>query len=133
VAVSKPAWKSKKLSCSISKSMMSEMKEYVGCKVECKDGTIKLTQPVLLQSFINEFDLPKEQDEPKTPAVTGEVLPVVQEDAPTLSKELQFMYRSGVGKLLHMMKWSRPEISNAVQELSRFMSKATKMHLKAMY
>jgi len=32
-----------------------------------------------------------------------------------------------------MMKWSRPEISNAVRELSRFMSKAMMMHLKAMY
>jgi len=39
---------------------VGEMKEYVGCKVECKNGTIKLTQPVLLQSFIDEFDLPKE-------------------------------------------------------------------------
>jgi len=73
---------------------VGEMKEYVGCKVERRDGTIKLTQPVLLQSFIDEFDLPNEQDEPKTPAMTGEVLPVIPEDAPTLSEELQFTYRS---------------------------------------
>ena len=44
----------------------------------------------------------------------------------------QKTYRSGVGKLLHMMRWSRPEILNSVRELSRFMSGASKAHLKAM-
>ena len=39
---------------------------------------------------------------------------------------------SGVGKLLHMMKWSRPEISNAVRELSRFMKAVMLAHMKAM-
>jgi Reverse transcriptase (RNA-dependent DNA polymerase) len=32
-----------------------EMKEYVGNKVGCKNGAIKLTQPVLLQSLVDEF------------------------------------------------------------------------------
>ena len=42
-------------------------------------------------------------------------------------------YRSGVGKLLHLMKWSRPEILNAVRELSKFMSGAAMAHQEAMY
>jgi hypothetical protein len=50
-----------------------------------------------------------------------------------LSDELQATYQSGVGKLLHMMKWTRPEILNAVQELSRFMVHASLAHLKEMY
>jgi hypothetical protein len=44
----------------------------------------------------------------------------------------QKIYYFGVGMLLHMMKWSRPEISNAVRELSRFMKTATLAHMKAM-
>jgi hypothetical protein len=50
-----------------------------------------------------------------------------------LSDELQSKYRSGIGKLLHMMKWTRPEILNAVQELSQFMAHANLPHLKEMY
>ena len=50
-----------------------------------------------------------------------------------IMKELnQKIYRSGVGKLLHMMKWSHLEISNAVRELSRFMKMAMLAHMKAM-
>ena len=45
----------------------------------------------------------------------------------------QTKYRSGVGKLLHMMRWSRPDIWNSVRELSRRMSKCNKAHIKAMH
>ena len=42
---------------------VGEMKEYVGCKIErdVKGGSLKLTQPVLIQSFEDEFDLPGRQ------------------------------------------------------------------------
>ena len=38
-----------------------ELKEYVGCKVDYnrKEGWIKLTQPVLMQSYTDEFKLPE--------------------------------------------------------------------------
>jgi hypothetical protein len=107
---------------------VGELKEYVGCKVERDKDSIKLTQPVLLQSFVDEFDL--QPTEAQTPAPAGEVLQKVEE---VMSDQEQFKYRSGVGKLLHLMKWSRPEILNAVQELSRFMTGAAKAHVKAMY
>ena len=45
----------------------------------------------------------------------------------------QRRYRSGVGKLLYLMKWSRPDILNSVRDLSRFLSGARPAHLKAMY
>jgi hypothetical protein len=36
-----------------------ELKEYVGCKVDYnrKEGWIKLTQPVLMQSYTDKFKL----------------------------------------------------------------------------
>jgi hypothetical protein len=43
------------------------------------------------------------------------------------------VYRSGVGKLMHLMCWSKPEILNSVRELSRFFAGATVAHMKAMY
>jgi hypothetical protein len=48
------------------------MKEYVGCKVDINeaDRSLTLTQPILLQSLEDEFELP-EGANPRTPAVAG--------------------------------------------------------------
>jgi hypothetical protein len=112
---------------------VGELDEYVGCKVERNfvDNTIKLTQPVMLQSFIDEFELPIGKA-PNTPATPGDALVRADPEDCISAKEL-FKYRSGVGKLLHMMRWSRPEILNAVRELSRYMSGASLAHVKAMH
>ena len=112
---------------------IGNMDEYVGCKVDRdhENGLIKFTQPVMLQSFIDEFDLPETKKQPNTPAAPGEFL-VKGDETTNLDEELQAKYRSGVGKLLHMMRWSRPDILNAVRELSRYMTGATPAHMKAM-
>jgi hypothetical protein len=57
----------------------------------------------------------------RTPAETGKVL-VKGELCSELKTSGQTKYRCGVGKLLHMMRWSRPETCNYVRELSRFMT-----------
>ena len=42
-------------------------------------------------------------------------------------------YGKGVGKLLHIMRFSRPEIVNETRELSKFMTEGTSQaHLQAM-
>jgi hypothetical protein len=112
---------------------VGELAEYVGCKVDHskEEGWINLTQPVLMQSYVNEFDL-TEGEVPRTPATPGSVLQKV-DPKDWLSDELQSKYRLGIGKLLHMMKWMRPEILNAVRELSRFMAHASLPHLEEMY
>ena len=92
---------------------------------------MKLTQPVLLQSFEDEFDLPDVKT-PNTPAAPGEVL-CSRTKTSTLNNEMQTKYRYGTGKLLHLMKWLRPDVLNSVRELSCFMMGATASHLKAMY
>jgi hypothetical protein len=110
---------------------VGELTEYVGCKIERDKDSIRLTQPVLLQSFEDEFEIPM-FSEVRTPAVAGQVLQSGSEGA-IVSAEEQTTYRSGVGKLLHLMRWSRPEIQNAVRELSRFFSGASMAHVSAMY
>jgi hypothetical protein len=89
-----------------------EMKEYVGCKVERnhEEGWMKLTQPVMIQSFTDEFKLPDEA--PVIPAKQGDILD--EDEGDPLSAGDTTTYRSGVGKLLHMMKWSRNDILNRV-------------------
>jgi len=106
--------------------------EYIGCKIDRGDGWMKLTQPVLLQSFEDKFDLPKTKPL-ATPAEPGKTLYSGEEEDLMDALE-QTKYRSGVGKLLHLMKWSRPEVMNSVRELSRFMTAgATTAHMKALY
>ena len=110
---------------------VGELTEYVGCKIERDDKSLKFTQPVLLQSFEDEFELNKR--EVHTPAEPGKVLMKCEEGTELNSKGKK-TYSTGVGKLLHMMRWSRPEIYNAVRELSRFMTNgASKAHTKAMH
>ena len=109
---------------------VGELKEYVGCKLEwnTERRAIKFTQPVLIQSFEDEFNLPNGKF--KTPAELGKVLEKC-EDGQEVSDKEQSQYRSAVGKVLHMMRWSRPETWNAVRECSRRMSKASSDHMKA--
>ncbi|KAL7573927.1 hypothetical protein ACA910_001939 [Epithemia clementina (nom. ined.)] len=108
-----------------------ELNEYIGCKVDINRHKrfIKLTQPVLIRSFNDEFQLPT--DTHNTPSPPGEVLePSAPEEQ--LNHDEQKIFRSGVGKLLHLMKWSRPDILNSVRELSRFMKVARLQHLRTM-
>eukprot|EP00979_Chaetoceros_neogracilis_P018749 scaffold11121_cov544-Chaetoceros_neogracile.AAC.1 len=50
---------------------VGDFDEYVGCKISRDEG-FKFTQPVMLQSFKDEFDLP--QREQKVPALAGVTL-----------------------------------------------------------
>ena len=91
---------------------------------------MKLTQPVLLQSFEDEFDMPDGQA-PNTPAIPSTISQDVEERNRVDCRE-QKTFRSGVGKLSHLKRWSRPEIGNAVRELTRMTGKAGMTHMTAM-
>ena len=108
-----------------------ELNEYIGCKIDIDwvKRTMKLTQPVILQSLKDEFELPTKNY--TTPAPAGDIL-TKAEGEDKLDPEKQFIYRSATGKLLHLMKWSRPEALNRVRELSRFMMEAGKKQFQAM-
>jgi len=64
--------------------------------------------------------------------VPGDVLRCGDPESAVYMNE-QRIYRSGTGKLLHMMKWSRPDNLNPVRDLSRFMKVASGAHMAAMY
>jgi hypothetical protein len=112
---------------------IGELKEYIGCKIDYdkEEGSMKITQPVMIQSFEDEFKLP-EGKASNTPAIPGSVM-TEGEEKDQVGTDEQSTYRSGLGKLLYMMRWSRPEIQNAVRELSRHAGKALRSHLMAMF
>ena len=66
------------------------------------------------------------------PAGSGKCIQRPYENEPKISPEEQRKYRSGVGILLYLVKFSRPNISNAVRELSKVIDGATPAHMKSM-
>ena len=54
------------------------------------------------------------------------------EGEPTLGRDDKIIYRRGVGLLLYLIKFLRPDILNAVRELSKVMVGATLGNMKSM-
>jgi hypothetical protein len=95
-----------------------------------KAALVKLTQwPVMLQTFKDEFNLPN-GPAPSTPETPGDAL-VKADPKDCIPADELFNYRSEVSKLLHMMRWTWPEIINAVRELFWYMLGALLVHAKA--
>jgi hypothetical protein len=94
------------------KNHFESIQEYVGNKVDIDNERIKLMQPVLTQSLKDEFDIP-DGECPNNPGVPGSVLPAVIEGEELGEKDMK-TYRSGVGKLLYLLRWSRLEAWNSV-------------------
>ena len=93
--------------------------DYIGNKIEFNrhECWVRLTQPVLLCSFNDEFTFSEPNRCPKTPAIPGSVPRAGTADEGISPKDLK-TYCSGVGKLLFLMKWSRPDVLNSVRDLS---------------
>ncbi len=87
-------------------------------------------QTVLMQSYSDKFKLGKQCYD--TPAQSGMVLMKPVDDSKLLSDEDQSTLRSGIVKLLWHMQYSRPDISQAVRNLARHMTRGDKSHMDAM-
>lgn len=86
--------------------IIGNMTEYIGYKLKYNhmEGWIKFTQPILLQSYTNEFNLPDDV-EMNILADAGQLL-IPCKPINGVPEAEQSTYRTGVGKLLHMMRWS---------------------------
>ncbi len=87
---------------------------------------------VLVQSFNDEFDI-EGLKKFNTLATPGTVLKKPVEGDVLLMSENQMLYRSGMGKAMHMMQYSRPDIYQMVRDLARHMGAVTKVHSDAMF
>ena len=107
-----------------------ELDKYGGCKIiRLGKQALKITKPVIIQCFSDEFDLPN--CECPTPARMGNVLTKANE-SDLLSPKYHTKYRSGVGKMMHVMQYSAPQIYNAVRDHQRHMSQLAPKHMKEM-
>jgi hypothetical protein len=70
---------------------------------------------------------------PSLPAPAGSMLSKGNKIESKAVPLAQQAYRKGVGKLLHVTRWTRPDNMNSVRELSRFAGGALMAHMKVMY
>jgi hypothetical protein len=106
------------------------MQEYIGKKIEIGKNIMKSTQPVLLRSFIDEFDVNKSV-EMSLPAKAGQVV-VKVEEKDVMSDVMKTKYCSGIGKLRYLETWLRTDILNVVREVLRHMKVPTQEHYNVM-
>jgi hypothetical protein len=92
---------------------------------------VKIHTTCVATEHCDEFELELPDETFNTPAAPDTTLQHTGGES-ALPAEDQAKYRSGVGKLLHMMRWSRPDILNATREVSRFLGVANPAHMKAL-
>ena len=108
-------------------------KDYLSCEILINKGRTKawIGQPHLCKKIAQTFgDMVKKLPRYRTPGTPGLVITKPETQGAIISIEDQQMYRSGVGMLLYLVKNSRPDIANAVRELSKGMKEATPGALK---
>ena len=90
-------------------------------------------QPHILKKLSNKFgELVEDMRKAELPSAPGSTLLRPKEDDEKLDKQEQELYRSGVGMLLYITKYTRPDIANSTREHSKMMDGATREHLKSL-
>ncbi|KAG7357827.1 reverse transcriptase RNA-dependent DNA polymerase [Nitzschia inconspicua] len=114
---------------------LEPLDEYIGCSVvDQYSGSKKLIQPDMVKKIEKEFgDAVSYLKNVKVPMASGISVIRPTEDDPLLSPEDQKDYRSAVGMLLYLVKHSRPDLRDAVRELSKVMSGASNDHVKLLH
>ena len=109
--------------------------DYLSCEVKFNTDKSKawLGQPHLLKKLEKSFGhYIKGSYKYLTPGTPGYTITRPNNESDRLSSDKQTIFRSGVGTLLQFVKHSRPDIANAVRELSKCMDSATEGAFKEM-
>ena len=107
--------------------------DYLGCELRFNKERSKiwLGQPTIIKKIQKTFeDIIKVTDRYKTPGTPNFNVLRPQSENDYITTEQQKIYQSGVGSLLYLTTHSRPDISNAVRELSKNMDHATEAAMK---
>ena len=124
------------LSEMIKVKSLGPLKHFVGCHLirSADKKTIYIHQPKLLKHLEDSFGQLCNIGNRcfLTPAAPKTVIVRPEKDMPLISPANQSQYRSGVGMLLYLVKHSRPDLANAVRELTKVLDKATIAHWKAL-
>ena len=105
-----------------------DLKDYLSCRIveNSEKNEILILQPHLINNLVERFG-EEVQDRRiyKTPGTPRFKITRPNDESDLLETDLQKRYRSGVGMLLYLTKYSRPDLCNVVRELSKCMDKAT--------
>ena len=105
-----------------------DLKDYLSCRIveNAEKNEILILQPHLINNLVERFG-EEVQDRRiyKTPGTPRFKITRPNDESDLLETDLQKRYRSGVGMLLYLTKYSRPDLCNVVRELSKCMDKAT--------
>jgi hypothetical protein len=113
-----------------------DLEDYLGVRVtRLKDGSIKLDQPHLIDSILQDLNLTDENGAPRT-GVTSRETPalstrIIGPDKNGAAFEYTWQFRSVIGKLNFLEKLTRPDIAYAVHQCARFMSNPKQSHGEA--
>ena len=125
-----------KIQKEFSVKIQHNLADYLGCEFHMNKERTRgwLGQPSIIKSLEHKFGEKAMKERlsltPGTPRFTARRLEHPEDKVNAKEHET---YRSGVGTLLYLTKHSRPDISNAVRELSRTMDAPAPVHLKEMY
>ena len=103
--------------------------DYVGVHIEDTGNGLKLMQPLLIDSILEDMGINNRQPTKEVPAASTKIL---QRDLHLPAYVGRYHYRSVVGKLNYLEKSNRPDIAYAVHQLARFCEDPRKSHHEAL-
>ena len=104
----------------------NDLDDYLSCEIKIDRARKKawIHQPHLLKKLRDKFrNMVKDMPSYVTPGTPHQV--IVRKTEWKITPEEQAIYRSGVGMLLFLIKHSRPDIANAVRELTKVLDGAS--------
>jgi len=111
-----------------SLKVTQDLTDYLSCRVlkNQAHNEILILQPHLINNLRDKFeDEVLERGTYKTPGTPRFKIVRPDEKSELIDNNLQKRFRSGVGMLLYLTKYSRPDLCNVVRELSKCMDGAT--------
>ena len=92
-----------------------------------------LGQPTIIDALTKKYGKEVEKQQiTLTPGTPGFIGVNQNEEGTEINEKQQQEYQSGIGTLLYLTKHSRPDIANAVSELSKSMDGASKLQFREM-
>jgi hypothetical protein len=119
----------------LSLTVEKELKDYLSTEIALSKDRKKawIGQPHMVKKIEKVFgDEVKGLQKYKTPGTPGHGLVRPKTEEEKIPKEKHSRYRSGVGMLLYLIKQSRPELGNAVRELTKCLDGANPAAYKEM-
>lgn len=110
-----------------------EVNKFIGVELLWGNNQKKLImhQGYIIKRILEDFSAEIfDKKIPLTPAPAMSKIKLHTEDEDVLSPELQKSYMTGVGSLLYLVKYSRPDIANVTRELSKTMLRANEADYK---